>query len=238
MKNVNRIEFIRKEEKQYHDACYENYRLFEVGSWLYKPVKTVIDLIPLFENQKNIRVLDLGAGVGRNSIPLAQAIKKNNGKVICVDLLDSAINKLKQYRAEYDVEDVILIDKADIGNYKVKSENFDLIVAVSSLEHVRSEVVLDSVLLLMEKGTKKNGVNCLIVNSDVEEMDLETSNKLDALMEVNISTTDMIKKLEAVYFGWEVLNKMVKPLQYNITRNGKSVLLKTNAITYVVRKTY
>jgi len=27
----NTIEFIREEEKKYHDACYENYKLFEVG---------------------------------------------------------------------------------------------------------------------------------------------------------------------------------------------------------------
>jgi len=87
---MNRIEHIRKEEKKYHDLCYENYKLFEEGSWLYKPVKTVLDQLPLFEGKQDIRVLDLGSGVGRNSIPVAKEIK-NNGKVVCVDLFSLSI---------------------------------------------------------------------------------------------------------------------------------------------------
>lgn len=39
---MNRIEFIRKEEKKYHDYYYDNYKLFEEGSWLHKPVKNSI----------------------------------------------------------------------------------------------------------------------------------------------------------------------------------------------------
>lgn len=57
---MRRLELIRNEEKKYHDFCYENYKLFEKGSWLYKPVKTVMDLLPLFEDKTNLKVLDLG----------------------------------------------------------------------------------------------------------------------------------------------------------------------------------
>lgn len=72
---MNRIDYIRQEEKKYHDLCYEQYKLFETGSWLYKPVKTVMDMMDYFERQNNLQVLDLGSGVGRNSIPIAQKIK-------------------------------------------------------------------------------------------------------------------------------------------------------------------
>ncbi len=233
---MNRIEFIRNEEKKYHDYCYENYKLFEEGSWLYKPVKTVMDLLPLFDNKDNLKVLDLGCGVGRNSIPIAEAIKDRNGKVVCVDLLDSALNKLKEYSKEYHVEEVIRVEKADIGNYEIKPNEYDFIVAVSTLEHVKSEAIFEEVVRQMADGTKDNGVNCLIVNSELEEIDLETNAKLDALMELNLSTEDMINKLSSIYSGWKLLKTIVKPLEYNITRNDKPVLLKTNAITYVVRK--
>lgn len=116
---MSRIEFIRNEEKKYHDDCYENNKLFEEGSWLYKAVKTITDLLPLFDNKENLNVLDLGCGVGRNSIPIAEAIKQRNGKIICVDLLDSALDNLKRYSKEYKVEEVIRTEKADIGNYKI-----------------------------------------------------------------------------------------------------------------------
>ncbi|MBO1627078.1 class I SAM-dependent methyltransferase [Bacillus arachidis] len=233
---MNRIEFIRKEEKKYHDYCYDNYKLFEEGSWLHKPVKTVIDLISLFEGKDDLSVLDLGSGVGRNSIPLAQAIKENGGTVVCVDLLDSALQKLNQYSEEYEVKEVIQTEKADIGNYDIKPNNFDFIVAVSSLEHVQSEEVFGKVVQRMADGTKYNGINYIIVNSEVEEIDMDTNKKLDALMEINIPTEEMMNKLRQIYDGWELLNIIVKPLEYKIFRNEKSVLLKTNAITYAVRK--
>ncbi|MFD5854040.1 class I SAM-dependent methyltransferase [Cytobacillus pseudoceanisediminis] len=233
---MNRIEFIRNEEKKYHDYCYENYKLYEEGSWLYKPVKTVIDLLSLFDNKDKLKVIDLGCGVGRNSIPIAEAIKDRNGKVVCVDLLDSALIKLKEYSKEHHVEEVIQIEKADIGDYEIKPYEYDFIVAVSTLEHVKSEAIFDEVVRQMVNGTKDNGVNCLIVNSELEEIDVETNVKLDALMELNLSTEDMFNKLSSIYSGWEILKTIVKPLEYKITRNEKPVLLKTNAITYVVRK--
>jgi 2-polyprenyl-3-methyl-5-hydroxy-6-metoxy-1,4-benzoquinol methylase len=142
----------------------------------------------LFDNKENISVLDLGSGVGRNSIPLAEVIKDNKGKVVCVDLLDSALSKLKEYSKEYDVEEVIRTEKPDIGNYEIKPNEYDLIVAVSTLEHVQSETIFEKVVKQMADGTKNNGINCLIVNSEVEEIDIETNEKLDALMEVNLST--------------------------------------------------
>lgn len=233
---MSRLDLIREEEKKYHDFCYDNYKLFEEGSWLYKPVKTVIDLLPLYNNKENIRVLDLGSGVGRNSIPLAQKIKSKNGKIVCVDLLDSALEKLKLYSEEYEVEEVIETVKADIGHYEINKNEYDLIVAVSTLEHIESENIFDNVIRQMALGTKNEGVNCIIVNSEVEEMEIESNKKLDAMMEINIKTEDMKSKLNEIYEDWEVLNQLVKPLEYKIVRDEKEVLLKTNAITYVVRK--
>ena len=233
---MNRLDFIRNAEKFYHDDCYENYKLFEQGSWLYKPVKTVMDLLPIFKDNDDIRVLDLGSGVGRNSIPIAESIKDKKGKVVCVDLLESAIRKLKEYSIQYNVAEVIQTVKADIGNFKMNPNEYDFIVAVSSLEHVHSESIFDKVVNQMADGTKYSGINCLIVNSNVEEIDVETKEKLDALMEINLSTEVMMEKLSTIYKEWEVIKTEVKPLEYHITREGKSILLKTKAITYVVRK--
>ncbi|TKC14917.1 class I SAM-dependent methyltransferase [Robertmurraya kyonggiensis] len=232
---MNSLEHIRKKEKEYHDFCYENYRLFEKGSWLYKPVQTVMSLLLLLENEI-LSVLDLGSGVGRNSIPIAEAIKNKNGKVHCVDILDSALEKLDQYRKEFHVENIIELYKSDIGDYQIQKNKYDLIVAVSSLEHVSSETIFESVVERMAAGTKSGGINCLIVNSDVQETDMETNEKLAALMEINIPTNEVIEKLNRVYRDWDILEQVVKPLEYQITRDAKTVLLRTNAITYVVRK--
>lgn len=233
---MTRLDLIRNEEKKYHDFIYNNYKLFEEGSWLHKPVNTVMELCTYFKDKKDIRVLDLGSGVGRNSIPIAKQIKNNNGKVVCVDLLPSAIEKLRHYSKEYHLEEVIEVEIADVGNYQIRNEEYDFIVAVSSLEHVASEAVFDYVVKQMAAGTKENGIICMIVNSNIAEFDIESGEALDVYVEVNLNTDVMINKLCSIFDGWEVLNHKVKPLEYKIVRNEKDRLLKTNAITYVIRK--
>ena len=233
---MSKVDHIRREEKKYHDHCYENYKLFEEGSWLHKPVQSVVELLPFLNHQESVKVLDLGCGVGRNSIPIAESIKDQNGKVVCVDLLDSALSKLEQYSHEHGVEDVILAVKADIGNFQIESKEYDFIVAVSSLEHVQSKEIFEMVVRRMVEGTKDNGINCITVNTEVEEIEMQSGEKLEAFMEVNVSTDEMLNKMENIYFGWNVLKTTIKPLEYSIIRNEKAILLKTNAITYIVRK--
>ncbi|MBC6973328.1 class I SAM-dependent methyltransferase [Bacillus sp. Xin] len=232
---MNQIAHIRQEEKKYHDLCYEQYKLFEAGSWLHKPVKTVMDMMSYFEGKKQVKVLDLGSGVGRNSIPIAQKILDNGGKVTCVDLLDSALTKLIENSKEHRVLDVIEIIKTEIENYDIDPESYDYIVAVSSLEHVQTKEAFEKVLLSMKHGTKHNGVNCLIVNTNLQEIDLATNEELDALIEINLSTDIMLNTLKNMYEGWKEIHIRVKNLTYNIMRNNKSIQLKTNAVTFVVQ---
>ncbi len=233
---MNRIDYIRNEEKKYHDLCYKQYKLFETGSWLYKPVKTVMDLMDYFEGQTNLQVLDLGSGVGRNSIPLAQKIKNGSGTVTCVDLLDSALTKLQIYSKEHDVFEVIKTEQAAIENYYIQPDTFDYIVAISSLEHVQSEEDLKNVLHSMKKGTKTGGINCLIINSNIQEIDLHTNEELDALIEINLPTEHMIYLLKSIYKEWQEIKIEIKELAYNIVRNEREIQLKTNAITFIVQK--
>lgn len=233
---MNRIEYIRQEEKKYHDLCYEQYKLFETGSWLYKPVKTVMDLIDHFEGQKNLQVLDLGSGVGRNSIPIAQKIKNASGTVTCVDLLDSALTKLQTYSIEYDVIKNIKTEQAAIENYYIVPNTYDYIVAVSSLEHVQSEEDLTNVLHSMKEGTKTGGINCFIINSNIQEIDLHTNEELDALIEINLPTDDMINLLKSIYKEWNEIKIEIKELVYDIFRDERHIQLKTNAITFVFQK--
>ncbi|MGH0512999.1 class I SAM-dependent methyltransferase [Bacillus cereus] len=233
---MNRIDYIRQEEKKYHDLCYEQYKLFEAGSWLYKPVKTVMDMLTYFRGQKDLQILDLGSGVGRNSIPIAQKIMNTGSAVTCVDLLDSALTKLQVYSKEHGVFEYIKTEQSAIEDYYIPSNTYNYIIAVSSLEHVKSIEDLKKVLHSMKNGTKSGGINCLIVNSNIQEIDLETNQELDALIEINLSTEEMIRTLKDVYSEWQEVKVEIKNLTYNIIRNGTHIQLNTNAITFVVQK--
>ncbi|WP_277678283.1 class I SAM-dependent methyltransferase [Gracilibacillus dipsosauri] len=233
---MDNIKVIREQERKHHDECYESYQLFEQGSWLHKPVKSLMDLIPLLEDKENLKILDLGAGVGRNSIPIAKALKKNGVKVVCVDLLDSAINHLRNNSKQHDVEQEIIPVKADIDNYKIFQDTYDLILAVSSLEHISNEPMLDQVLDHVAEGTEIGGINGIIINSEVQEIDRETGKKLEAFIELNLSTKEIIEKLKKHFHDWKWLKQIVRPQEYLIKREEREVILKTKAITFIARK--
>jgi predicted O-methyltransferase YrrM len=78
-----------------------------------------MELLPLLDGKDNLIVLDLGCRLGRNSIPIAEKIKDKGGKVVCVDLLDSAIEKLEKYIEEFGVENIIETELADLGHYHI-----------------------------------------------------------------------------------------------------------------------
>lgn len=233
---MDRVAYIRSEEKKYHDFCYENYNLFEPGSWLYRPVKTVINLLDEYKNQENLSVLNLGSGIGRNSIPIAESLKSRNGKVVCVDLLESAIDKLRSYSQKFGVKQYIVTRLSDIEQFRIEQDEYDIIISVSAMEHVSSERALEIKLKEMTLGTKTNGSNCIIIGSNISEVNLENGQELDPMFEVNISTERMMELLDNQYTGWEVKKRFVKQLEYEIDRNGEPVKLTTDCITYVARK--
>jgi hypothetical protein len=88
----------------------------------------------------------------------------------------------------------------------------------------------------MVKGTIRGGINCLVVNSNVQEIDIKSGKKLEPMMEVNLSTDHLLEKLRDTYSKWDELTMQVKPLEYKIQRNENDILMKTNAVTFVVRK--
>lgn len=70
------IDKIRAAEAKSHTEAYTKFELYTPGSWLAKPIKTVLDLLPLFDHYTEFRGLDIGSGIGRNCIAVAQYLKK------------------------------------------------------------------------------------------------------------------------------------------------------------------
>jgi len=233
---MNRLQMIRKSEKEYHDHCYENIELFQPGSWMHKPVQTVMELLPIFEHLYEVNVLDLGSGVGRNSIPVASYFKEKEGKVVCVDLLESAMEKLAQYSEQYNVREKIQPVMSDISKYHIPSDYFDLIISVSSLEHLESERVFDEVIHNMIKGTNSEGIHCMIISTRIKETVLETGESIDPMYELMFETDRLIEKLKQAYCGWNTLKFTVKPYGVEIVRDGRHIKLESDVVTWVVQK--
>lgn len=231
----DRLKEIRKAEAESHTEAYTNHALFDPGSWLAKPVKTVLDILPLFEGYEEFRALDLGSGVGRNSIPVAQHFKDIPCRVDCVDILELVIDMLNENAQRYGVAGNIQGMVSSIDDYEINADSYDLIMAVSSLEHIISRSAFEKKLYEIRNGLRHGGIACLIVNSGVVEYDKATGQKLPPQFEVNLPTCEMQCLLEQTFSGWQIRKHTVVHQKYDIPRTNGPAELETDVVTYVVK---
>ena len=231
-----RLDEIRKAEAESHTQAYTSHSLFSPGSWLAKPVKTVMDLLPLFAGYTDFRALDLGSGVGRNCIPVAQHFCGIPCRVDCVDILELAGAKLNENALQYGVENCIRGIVSSIDDYEIAADSYDLILAVSALEHIASQSAFEKKLTVIRDGLRHGGIACLIVNSGVVEHDKATGQELLPQFEVNLPTSQMQDLLENTFAGWKVIKHTIVHQKYDIPRENGIADLETDVVTYVVRK--
>jgi 2-polyprenyl-3-methyl-5-hydroxy-6-metoxy-1,4-benzoquinol methylase len=234
--NANRLNYIRKEEKKYHEQYYADHELYQKDSWLEVPDDIVMELFSHLNLKEPLQVLDLGCGVGRNSIPMAQQVKAGGGRVTCVDLLQNALDQLEEYSKQYDVDAVITVEQSDIGDYDFKETAYDYIVAATSLEHVKSKTILEKVLAAIADKTNNGGVNFISINTNIEEVNLASGTNRPPLFEVMVSKGQALRMLRENYKGWEELHVSSHPLELEINRDDVPVLLKADNLTFAIRK--
>ena len=231
-----RLNLIRQAEAASHTQAYTCHSLFSPGSWLAKPVKTVMELLPLFEGYTQLLALDLGSGVGRNCIPVAQYFGGIPCRVDCVDILELAVAKLNENAQQYGVADHIRGIVSAIDDYEIAADSYDLILAVSALEHIASQSAFEKKLAEIRDGLRHGGIACLIVNSGVIEHDKATGQELPPQFEVNLPTSQMQDLLENTFAGWKIIKHTIVHQKYDIPRENGIADLETDVVTYVARK--
>lgn len=236
MHETSLLNQIRESERLSHTEMYSNYSLYQEGSWLSKPVKTVSDLFAHFEGGKNIRVLDLGCGVGRNSIAIAQHFQNVGCRIDCVDILELAIQKLIKNAAEFGVSGQINGIVEAIDDFIIPVDYYDWIVAVSALEHMDSDIAFIRKLEAIRDGLCKNGIVCLIINSNVKECLFSTKQEVPAQFEVNMQTEALISLLKEIYKDFHILKFTVKHQCYDIPRAYGVCELNSDVVTFAAVK--
>lgn len=233
---MNRLEQIRKNERLSHIDVYTRYGLYQDGSWLKKPVRTVLDLLSHFEAYPSLRVLDLGCGIGRNCIPIAAQFHKRSCRIDCVDILELAIEKLVENAAEYGVLDCIHGYTIPLESFSIPENTYDLILAISALEHIDCETAFEQKLRDIKNGIRKNGIFCLIMNTSVIEFDKYTGQEIPAQFEVNMPQERLQLILQRIFSGWTVLKKTSNEQHYSVSRGDTISDLHTCVVTFVVKK--
>lgn len=226
----------RKREREYHEKLYAERELFAPGSWLSKPVRYVLASLDHVVARDGIQVLDLGCGVGRNTIPLAKELGRNSS-IVAVDLLGSAVDTLVRNAATYGVADRITPIAADVEHFEIPKNRFDVILSVSCIEHVSTKQAFIHLLERIRTGTRVNGVNCFMINTDITWSEATTGRSLKPVVELNLASAWVKGLLQETYEDWTVLDLSEKDWKVREVHDGSDILFKSRCVCFTVKKT-
>ena len=225
----------RKENIRYHSEYYKDNKLFESGTWLAEPDSGVIRCINLLQERNSFDALDLGCGVGRNSIPIAKAIKEK-GTVTCVDLLEVAITKLKEYAAQYDAAQRIVAVQSDLADFSIPPNSYDLITAHSALEHCLSLEHYQRILEQIKTGVRNNGIVRIVSLTEQKESERASGAPLPSLVEIKLTAEESKKLLLELFEDWEILDISKEDFSEIILRDGVEINWSSTEVGIIARK--
>jgi len=104
--------------------------LRRLPDWLKKPISFIVESLSLFKESGARIFLDLGCGVGRNSIYLG----KESFDVIGVDISRSALKKAKVWSKIEGVPNVMFL-RASMTNLPFARQAFHAVISVSVIHH-------------------------------------------------------------------------------------------------------
>ncbi|WP_050347125.1 class I SAM-dependent methyltransferase [Arsenicicoccus sp. oral taxon 190] len=223
----------RAETIRYHEELYSAPEAHDPDAWLNQPAPIVMGALQHLDRTRPVRVYDLGAGSGRHTIPLARTLPSGS-RVVAVDLLDTAVQSLKERAARESVADVVIPVVADQEGYRFDRGPADLVLGVSTLEHVSSVEAFRDLLARMRDATAPGGVVVLVIATDRHEVaDGETR---PAQAELALTTEEAVRIVDEVYADWTEHRRDESPFGVTEERDGRSYELRSVNVRRVLQR--
>jgi 2-polyprenyl-3-methyl-5-hydroxy-6-metoxy-1,4-benzoquinol methylase len=194
----------QEESDRYHREYYCAHELFQPGTWIEKPNSALMAIGEKLTGRQKVTVLDLGSGVGRNAIPCAQLLSRTTTTIDCVDILDVAIEKLKDNASRYQVAHIINPILGSVAEFFISPAKYDLVMAMSVLEHAVQSDQFEAMIKRIQAGTKVEGFNCLSIATNLSEKECATGKSITPYINTAISSQGCEALLRDLYQDWEI----------------------------------
>jgi SAM-dependent methyltransferase len=224
------------ESDRFHREYYSTHSLFETGTWLEKPTSSVMEIGSVLSQRSAVRALDLGAGVGRNSIPFVRLFNPSSVVCDCVEILPDAVEILRQNAIAQGVADRITPICSHVAEYKIAPNTYDMVMAMSVLEHAYSAERIAEGVRMIQEGTRSGGFNCLSIATDLEETDMTTHEAVEPIIQARISAQDCSALLSRRYSEWEIQRLDYSAFKDKLIRDGKNIEGTARYCMVVARK--
>jgi tellurite methyltransferase len=226
------FERARKETVRYHEELYASAALGQAGTWLAKPHRLVADALELVPPGRPVVAYDLGAGIGRHTIPLLRELP-DGSDVFAVDLLPSALRSLAT-AVPPGIRTHLQTRPADLGSFEFETPA-DLILAFSAIEHLRDLKAVRRLLDQVRAATKPGGVVAIGIVADRVEVD-DHGRRRPALLESAISTVEATGLLTGAFSNFDVSYQRLGRAQVREQRGEDSYTLTSTLVTWLATR--
>ena len=219
----------RRETVRYHEDLYAAVAQGVAGTWLARPHRLVHDALAQVPSQRPVIAYDLGAGIGRHTIPMMRSLPVGS-EVYAVDLLSSALQSLTRM-VPPGVRTVLRTRQADLDDFFFETPA-DLVLAFSAIEHLPSLEGIRRLLRRVRAAVTPGGVAAVGVVADRVEID-ESGKRRPALLESAISSAEAIEVLSDGFNDFEVIYQQAPPASVREDREGESYTLASTLVTWL-----
>jgi len=124
---------------------------FDEVEWRKYFVEPHIPAFAQFDKWKGKRVLEIGCGIGTDSINFARA----GAELVCVELSEESLNLCKKRFEVYGLKARFILCNAEEINQYIKDETFDLIYSFGVIHHSPNpNIILDCIKNFCHKDTE------------------------------------------------------------------------------------
>lgn len=190
------------------------------------------DALRLVSSGKPVTAYDLGAGIGRHTIPLLRELPAGSD-VFAVDLLPSALHSLEN-AVPPGIRTHLQTRPADLDGFEFEAPA-DLIIAFSAIEHLRDLKAVRRLLDRVRAATKPGGVVAIGIVADRVEVG-DHGRRRPALLESAMSAAEATGLLSGVFSDFDVTYQRLGPAQVREERGEDTYTLTSTLVTWLATR--